>query len=718
MGCQARGLATKSIDLNALTGIKKRPAPSDLVSGVLKAGGRLLIFRIQIPRARTFSKKRTMSIQETLKQKLRDAVAKLFDITIVEFTVEVPPRADLGDLAFPLPFELAKKLKAETGQKQNPRDIAAKLAAEIQGVAGVSKVQTAGAGYLNVFFDRAAYLRAALAGDEKIEPMLGGKIIVEHTAVNPNKAAHIGHLRNAVLGDTTARLLRAAGEEVEVQNYIDNTGVQVADVVVGFKYLEGKTVEQVKAIEGKFDYYCWDLYSSVGAFYEEDKSRLELRATTLHELESGSGETYELADYISTRVLNCHLDTLLRFDVKYDLLPRESDVLHLHIWQRAFDLLKEQRVIEFETDGRLAGCWVMRSGDQDAEDAEGEHEADKVIVRSNGTVTYTGKDIAFHLWKLGKLDIDFYYKPFRVYADGSLAWITTSNPLENDPSHPRFGNGAAYFNVIDIGQSYPQQYVKLGVMAASSDKRVERSAHLAYEKVALSPAAAEQLGQSLSDEDKKRGAVSMSGRKGLGVKVDDLIDQLESNARVEVSKRHPDLTEGENAEAAHKIAAGALRYFLLKYTRTSVISFDFKEALSFEGETGPYVQYSPVRINSLLRKLKDSGIDIDTGELTTASMSAINELLSGDGDELWSLAYFASRFPEVVRSAVSSLEPAHIAKWAFQLAKNYSLFYEKHHVLTEADPVRRALLIAITMLVQRKLIAALDIIGIEVPERM
>ncbi len=659
-----------------------------------------------------------MSIQETVKRKLRDAVERLFDMNLAEITVEVPPRTEMGDLAFPAAFELAKKLKAGTGLKQNPREIAARLAAELKDIDGVSKVETAGAGYVNVFFDRAAYFLAAISDEDKIEPALGGKIIVEHTAVNPNKAAHIGHIRNAVLGDATARLLRAAGEDVEVQNYIDNTGVQVADVVVGFKYIEGKTADQVKAIEGKFDYYCWDLYSRVGAFYEEDKSRLELRARTLHELESGSGETYELADYISTRVLNCHLDTLLRFGVKYDLLPRESDVLHMHIWQKAFELLKERGAIEFETQGKLAGCWVMRSAEESPDDNEGEHEADKVIVRSNGTVTYTGKDIAFHLWKLGRLDLDFFYKPFRVYPDGGVAWITTARPEENDPSHPRFGKGAAYFNVIDIGQSYPQQYVKLGVMAACPDNRVGRSAHLAYEKVALSPAAAEQLGQPLSEDDRKRGVVSMSGRKGLGVKADDLIDQLEANAYLEVSNRHPGLNEDEKKEAAHKIAAGALRYFLLKYTRTSVISFDFKEALNFEGETGPYVQYSPVRINSLLRRLAAAGIDASARELAGASTARINELLSSGDDDLWPLIYYASRFSEIVRGAVASLEPAHVAKWAFQLAKNYSLFYEKRHVLSEPDPISRALLIAITLLVRKKLMAALDVIGIEVPERM
>jgi arginyl-tRNA synthetase len=429
-----------------------------------------------------------MKIQQAVHERLRSSINKLFNIDLPEFSVEVPPRTELGDLAFPVAFELAKRLKAATGQKQNPREIASRLADEMRDLEGVARVDVAGAGYINVYLGRADYIIEAAKVPGPMTPMLGGKIIVEHTSVNPNKAAHIGHIRNAVLGDTTVRLLRAAGETVEVQNYIDNTGVQVADVVVGFKYIEQKTLEDIKAIDGRFDYYCWDLYARVGNFYEEDRARLKFRTETLHEIESGEGDTYEVADYISTRVLGRHLDTMLRVGIEYDLMPRESDVLHLHLWDKTFELLKRRGAVEYATDGRLAGCWVMRSpedGDQQ-EDGATEHEADKVIVRSNGTVTYTGKDIAIHLWKLGQLDIDFYYKPFHTYPDGHTAWVTTSDEGENNPNHPVFGNGAAYFNVIDIGQSYPQHYVKLGVMAVDHDERVERSAHLAYEKVALS----------------------------------------------------------------------------------------------------------------------------------------------------------------------------------------------------------------------------------------
>jgi arginyl-tRNA synthetase len=664
-----------------------------------------------------------MTIQETMRERVRTAIKKVFDIDLPEIPVEVPPRTELGDLAFPVAFELAKR-KAATGQKQNPRDIATKLAEEMRSVEGVARVDVAGAGYLNLYLDRAAFLLQSLGEPKPLDPLLGGKIIVEHTAVNPNKAAHIGHLRNAVLGDTTVRMLRAAGETVEIQNYIDNTGVQVADVVVGFKHIERMSLEQIKALANqsggdKFDYYCWDLYARVGGFYEEDKARLALRTETLHALEGGEGEIYEMADYISTRILHCHLDTMARVGIEYDLLPRESDVLHMNLWSRTFELLKERGAIEYASEGKLTGCWVMRSADESEEGEPTEHELDKVIVRSNGTVTYTGKDISFHLWKLGQLDLDFYYRKFHTYPDDHVAWVTSSEPDEDDPAHPRFGNAAAYFNVIDIGQAYPQHYVKLGVMAVDHDERVERSAHLGYEKVVLSVATAEQLGQQVTEEDRKRGVVSMSGRKGLGVKTDDFIDQLETNALTEVTSRHPELGADEQKEVAHKIAVGALRYFLLKFTRNSIISFDFKEALAFDGETGPYIQYSVVRANSIFRKLTDLRVCVFLAQIHEVPRERLTELLSGeDGDDLWSVVYLAERLADVVRGAVAALEPAIVAKWAFQLAQRFNIFYHNHHILSEQDADRRALLVAIASIVRLQLIRALAILGVEAPERM
>jgi len=305
--------------------------------------------------------------------------------------------------------------------------------------------------------------------------------MVEHTSINPNKAAHIGHVRNSVLGDSFVRILRAAGERVEVQNYIDNTGVQVADVVVGFMHIEQMKIEDVKALdkslppERPFDYFCWDLYTRVGLFYRNDSTegetntdRLKLRTETLHAIEEGDNPTAELADYVATRNVECILDTMERLGIRYDVLPRESEILHLHFWDHAFKRMKERGVIHLATEGKNKGCWVMPF---ESHTGTEEHEADKILVRSNGTVTYTGKDIAYQLWKLGLLGLDFNYRLFRQYADGQQTWMTSSQsqPEADETRRPHFGGGATVYNVIDSRQSYPQEIVRTGVAALATE---------------------------------------------------------------------------------------------------------------------------------------------------------------------------------------------------------------------------------------------------------
>jgi arginyl-tRNA synthetase len=668
-----------------------------------------------------------LSLANELKQQLQAQVRTQFNLELDDLAMEIPPKTELGDLAFPLAFDLARRIKAATGEKKNPRELATKLAEGLAAMPGVARAEVAGAGYLNVFFDRAQLFaqQAVRSPQPAARHSQSGKRIVEHTSINPNKAAHIGHVRNAVLGDTTARILKAVGENVEIHNYIDNTGVQVADVVVGFLHLEKKSLAEIKSLaerpatrrEERFDYYCWDLYARVGQWYEEDKSRLEVRARTLHEIEAGGNPTAEIGEYVSSRIVDCHLDTMARLDISYDLLARESEILHLQFWAHAFALLKTAGAIVHETEGRNKGCWVMRAEEApgrnlQSEDSESEHDADKIIVRSNGTVTYTGKDIAYHLWKLGKLGLDFHYRKLRTDHRGSPVWITTGAAGEAGATRPLFGNGTAFLNVIDVGQSYPQANVKKGVMAIDHDERVARSAHLAYEKVTLSAAAARELGVEAE------GAVSMSGRKGLGVKADDLIDRLETNALGEVQSRHPDLNEAEQRRIARQIAVAALRYFLLKYTRTSIIAFDFKDALSFDGETGPYIQYSAVRANNIFRKLgkKPEAIREDFAK---CSGDAVREFFAGErGNDLWSLVYFASRLDETAQLAAASFEPAHVAKYAFQLAKQFNVFYHDHHILSEADETRKTLLLMVADVVCRRLERSLALLGIETPEKM
>ncbi|MFN2514990.1 MAG: DALR anticodon-binding domain-containing protein [Pyrinomonadaceae bacterium] len=697
-----------------------------------------------------------IQIQDRLKEQVRAAALELFGVELDQLNAETPPRPELGDLAFPVSFELAKLIKQGTGVKIAPRTIAEQLKTKLESSGEVSRVEVAGAGYLNVFFERAKLL-ALFAAEKSVQaqelsPLPDRpKKMVEHTSINPNKAAHIGHVRNAVLGDTFVRILQAARERVEVQNYIDNTGVQVADVVVGFIHIEKMNLDAIKALDNSlpadrpFDYYCWDLYTQVGLFYRDGQTaggpnpeRLELRTDVLHALEQGNNPTAELADYVATRNAQCILDTMERLGICYDLLARESDILHLHFWQRAFELMKTAGVIRLETQGKHAGCWVMPFESHTGTD---EHESDKIIVRSNGTVTYTGKDIAYQLWKLGQLGLDFNYKPFRTYDDGHVAWVTTTEPnaeILPEVPRPNFGGGVKVYNVIDSRQSYPQEIVARGVAAVVPQVGADASVHFGYEMVALSPAACAELGIELSEEDRARPYIEMSGRKGLGVKADDLIDRLEADALREVEARHSELPIEEQKATAHQIAVGALRYFLLKFTRNSVIAFDFKEALSFEGETGPYCQYAAVRANSIFRKLDDqeiaraqelikgrrlegerAGRQQTGGPVDASGDSRVSEILADEaGTEIWSLVMLAERLDEVIAQCANSAEPANLAKYTFMLARAFNLFYHRHRIIAEEDYTRRAVLIATANITRRRLTSALASLGIVVPERM
>jgi Arginyl-tRNA synthetase len=662
-------------------------------------------------------------LQTALRAKVIETASKNFNIELEQIAAEVPPKTELGDLAFPVAFELAKRIKQATGEKKNPREIAETLKSALETHDAVERVEVAGAGYLNVFYDRAKFIADAATADplpkkDKFSEN-APKRMVEHTSVNPNKAAHIGHVRNSVLGDTFVRILRANGERTEVQNYIDNTGVQVADVVVGFIYLEKMNLGDIIRLdeklhaEGKsFDYYCWDLYTRVGQAYQTDENLKAKRAEVLHLIEEGGNDTAALADYVATRNVQCILATMERLGIRYDLLPRESEILHLHFWATAFEKMKSLGVIRYETEGKNAGCWVMPF---EAHEGTEEHDSDKILVRSNGTVTYTGKDIAYQLWKLGELGLDFNYNLFHTYDDGKEVWVTTAEESQYETT-PQFGNGDTVYNVIDSRQSYPQEVVKKGVSLIAPEKGERASVHLSYEMVALSPAAAEELGFRLSEEDKQRAFIEMSGRKGLGVKADDLIDRLEENALVEVEKRHPDLPDEERKKIAHIIAVGALRYFLLKYTRNTIVVFDFKEALSFEGETGVFCQYSAVRANSIFRKLEEDGLKNSIAAISE-NQAEIAEILRSE-NEVWSLITQASRLEETVAAAMNAAEPAILAKYTFGLAKAFNLFYHNHRIISEENPVRRALLIVAADVTRRSLTAALNTLGIEVPEKM
>jgi arginyl-tRNA synthetase len=654
----------------------------------------------------------------TLLQRLRDALSahirKTYSVDI-SIVLEKPPKLGLGEAASPVCFELAKRLK------KAPRAIAQEIAAALPKVEGIARVEVAGGGYLNALFDRLAFwtslqvegypaLRAPVAKKDRV--------IVEHTSINPNKAAHIGHLRNAVLGDTMVRLLRHTGHDVAVQNYIDNTGVQVADVVIAFQHMEKKSVAEVQALAAAphFDYLCWDLYAKATRFFEEDQPRAaKLRGETLQAIEHGQGETAEMGATIADTIVGYHLRTMARLDIFYELLARESEILHLHFWDAAFEKLKASGAIQLTTTGKNAGCWIM-PWNHGGSSAEGENASEddqaKIIVRSNGTVTYVGKDIAYQLWKFGLLGKDFHYRKWPNPPASKTVWATTAN--DNEPGAPQFGSAEAVYNVIDTRQAYLQDVVAEGLRALGHTEEADRSIHFDYQIVALTPRCASEMGYALSPEDAERPYVEVSGRKGFGVKADDLIDRMLEAARSRVLLKQADMPAEELAKTANALAVGALRFFLLKFTRNTIIAFDFEDALKAEGETGPYCQYAVVRIRGIRRR----GAEASSSRVAV-TMDSLTSFLNGpEGNPFWELLLLNGSLDSAVNAAINAQEPAFVTKYAFQLAQAFSNFYHYNPILKEADDQKRAFLLGMTELVERQLMCALNLLGIETPDRM
>ena len=669
-----------------------------------------------------------LPVQEELRAHLARLLTTLYSLdesSRPAVVLEYPPNRELGDLGAPVAFELARRLR------KAPRAIAQEIAEAFGSLAGIRRVAAAPNGYLNFFLERRDFLVDRLTAGRLATTRAGSaKAIVEHTAINPNKAAHIGHLRNAALGDTLVRVLRFRGVPVEVQNYIDDTGVQVADVVVGFRALEGKGLNQVRetADTTRFDYYCWDLYARVTEWYEQDKERLATRVQTLHDIEHGGNENAEIAAFVADRIVRCHLKTMARMNVDYDLLTWEGDILRLHFWAHAFDVLKAKGAVYLQTEGRLKGCWVMpiqedldaesRSTNPESRSEDDDEEREKVIVRSNGVVTYVGKDIAYQFWKLGLLGKDFQYRLFEQRAQEPL-WATCTSGGER--SHPAFGGAAYVYNVIDVRQSYLQKLLKQALIAVGHPEGAERSHHFSYEMVALSHATARELGfaPAPDSEDAKRPFVEVSGRKGLGVKADDLLDTLVKSAGREVGTRNPEFGEHERERIARMIGIAAVRYFMIKFSRGKVIAFDLEEALSFEGESGPYIQYAVVRANNIFQKLQQRD-GLDEGALLESLCDVpAGELDGANGShEVWSLVLDASRLDEVVEQVIRSLEFSVLAKYAFTLAQAFNAFYHRAPILNEErDDVRRWRAAAV-IYVRNQLRTALDLMGVQVPPRM
>jgi arginyl-tRNA synthetase len=724
--------------------------------------------------------------------------------------LEIPPRRQLGDLAWAGALPLARTLK------RPPRAIAEDVVARLQ-----QRLTTLpadhplallepgaaieGPGFVNFRFRRGAFLADLLGAGPRsgaAARMATGaapeKTIVEHTNINPNKAAHIGHLRNAVLGDTLVRCLRWLGAPVEVQNYVDDTGVQVADVVVGFLFLPEEellaavaptwpeaaaggavavrprvlaafgararagvlTLPELGAAD--LDDLCWDLYPRVTRWYERDEAATAHRAAVLHAVEHGfaadlsleaaiavldgwlagsaggaapQAAVARLAAAVAEGNLRCHLITMGRLGIAYDVLPHESDILHRGFWRRAFELLLSAGAIRLEPEGKNAGCWVMSLAD--SPEFSGMADADKILVRSNGTVTYTGKDIAYQLWKLGLLRDadgalhDFGYLPFARFAAAGPAeavrygvgihtlFRSTSDPALR-PAGAAFGAGARVYNVIDSRQSYPQKVVKEAIRVLGYPEASESSIHFAYEMVALTPAAVRRLEASLgldfglTADDMAKPFVEMSGRRGIGVEADALLSTLIDEAGKAIAARAGDEPGGADALGrARAIAVGALRYQMARQGRNRVLAFDFDEALAFEGDTGPYLQYSAVRARKIFDKLAQQGLagsaDGDAAAVADAAVP----------DDLWELAFACGRTPEMVEKAVASLEFSLLAGHARDLAQSFHKLYHDHPVLHAENETIRALRRAAFRVFETTVVDILEeLLGIPVPREM
>jgi len=629
-------------------------------------------------------------VQSALARAVRAALDTMGAGPEGEAVVEPSGRPEFGDWATPAPLRAARVLR------RAPMQIAEELR-QLLAATPVDHVRewTASApGYVNARLDDATWAPAviaeslaldparpvALPGDATPEP---GKTLVEHTNINTNKAAHVGHLRNACLGDAVSRILRRTGHRVEVNNYIDDTGVQVADVIVGLRELG----MQPDAGE-PFDQFCSRVYVEVMRRYDSDPSLIEKRRETLRHIEDRDNEVATFAKDLARRIVQAHLDTMRRFDIGYDLLTWESDILELGFWTRAFDMLRASGAIVHVEEGKNAGCWVMpwdASGDD-------EEEADaKILVKSDGVATYTAKDIAYQLWKFGLLGLDFHYRRWDPAQPDSPA-TTTSDAQVADLDGRGYGHATRVVNVIDARQAYPQQVVRQAVHRLGFEEQAAQSVHLAYEVVALSAKAAREMGLEVEEG---RTMVALSGRRGIEVRADDLLDQAVQRVR--------DKAQGD--AAARSLAAGAVRYYLQKFGLTQIIAFDFEEALRTTGDTGVYLQYAHARAAGILRKV--------AAEDDPAPVAVYGELDPTERALLLRLDAYRS----VLAEAAAGLAPPVLCTYAFSLASALSDFYEHTPpIVREQDPATRRFRRTLVAATRATLADALRTLGIAAPD--
>jgi arginyl-tRNA synthetase len=624
------------------------------------------------------------SILDEVRNNLNKILSEM-SITGINFSVE-PAKPGFGDVSSNISFLLAKQLK------KSPRDITQLLSENYNTSQHtlVLKSEAHPSGYLN-FFANWEKLNQLILSESDLDTFgfveLGNQstIVVEHTSVNPNKALHIGHIRNIIIGDTISRILRKADYKVNVLNYIDDSGLQVADILVGFTHLGFKQ----EPPEGKkFDHYCGDdVYVKTTQKYEEDSSLEDIRKNVLKDLEDETSETAKLADVVTKKVLSNQLETCWNLSVYYDCLNFESQIIRSGLWTNIFEKLKEMKLVEFENDGKNAGCWVIRGDGK---------EEDKIVVRSNGTATYIAKDIPYAAWKLGLLDDPFYYEKYpKDQPNSQKLFQTTLN--SSDTSKENF-SGSKVITVIDSRQARLQKIITqlMGKFKSVPDAYV----HLGYESVTLSSDTAKTLG--LETDGKQ---TQMSGRKGLYVSADSVYDLLKERTIQETTKRHPEIDASEIKNIAHSISVGTLRYEMIKQDLDKMITFDLTKSLSLEGDTAPYIQYSFARASRILEKSQRTpSIDIDFSLLS-------------DKTEL-NLIKNIGLFGISVRDAANNLSPKVIARYSHNLAVSFNSFYEHTKVLGIGDEKLENARLCLVNSFKITLEKSLDLLGIVAPNKM
>jgi arginyl-tRNA synthetase len=633
-------------------------------------------------------------LQEKIKNRIFAILKNDYEITDADLVFSLPAERRFGDLSTNLAFVLAKKTK------NKPFLLANAMAGKLQGqLPEIEAIQVAGGGFINFYLRRDQFLLYQWQNLARLMPPRSEKVIVEHTSINPNKSAHIGHLRNSCLGDTLARSCRFLGYEVEVQNYIDDTGIQIADVVWGLLHYQKKDLAAIKNITALAP-YLWDLYAEVNQAFSTNEKFAAERREVHKKIEDKINPEYEACLYIAQQVLLDHIRTMARLDIQYDLLARESDVIALDFFKAAAAELTGRQVMVWSQDPEKKGCLVIHYEREKIE---------KIIVRSNETITYVGKDIAYNLWKFGLLPLDFYYRPFFTYPDNHTIYMTAA---ESGPQAPLFGRASKVYNVIDVRQSYLQNLIAQVLFQLGHAGQSRNFIHFSYEMVAMTPDCVREMGLPLAPEEENKSYIEVSGRKGRAVKADDLIDQLITKSKHEIESRNPGLNEAEAEPIARGIAVAALRYFMVKFNLNTVIAFDFKEALNFEGDSGPYLQYTMVRLNSILKKAAGAGL------VAGKTPGCLTRLDTAERELFWEIILNLSLLETQVEYALADHELSSLAAYAYSLCQKFNHYYHLFPVLAEKDADVRNLRLTLILLFKNKVEKLLQIIGITIPTRM